>query len=147
MFQKQGVRIEPYSSIHYKPTTRRHGSVGVVLQFGVFCELAYPITWVKVTAYTQLLLQTKLLLQTTIAKLHYKQLTQIVVMKYLAQHNLIVCIFYVICTQDTKAHGSWILLVICYRRLNCCAQCNNMNVTWKGLVYCHSDFGWLILIF
>jgi hypothetical protein len=38
-------------------------------------------------------------------------------------------------------------LVICYLRLKFHAQCNNMNIMWKGLVYCHSDFGWLILIF
>jgi len=31
-------------------------------------------------------------------------------------------------------YGSWMLLVICYLRLNCHAQCNNMNVMWKGLV-------------
>jgi len=57
-------------------------------------------------------------------------------MKYLARHD-IVCIFYVTGTQDTKmTHGSWMLLVICYLRPNFHAQCNNMNVTWKGLVHC-----------
>jgi hypothetical protein len=66
-----------------------------------------------------------------------KTVTQFKVMKCLAWHDCIVCTFYITGTQVKKTtQGSWMLLTICYFRLNFHALCNNMNVMWKGLVHC-----------
>jgi hypothetical protein len=88
----------------------------------------------------------KLNFTTIIADYHcqasLQPVAQIKVMKYLAWRDFIICIFYITCTQDTKmTHGSWMLLVICYLRPNFHAQCNNINVKWKGLVHCQWYWG------